>query len=363
IKLKDYAPEAIPEGYYLAGWSLIDGGEAVFDAKAEIGYSALEEYNSPKMSLYPVFKEGNDPAEMQLSVAVYKQYVEEELIQALMQAFEEYCNGNGLAGGELSYVMIGDDDTKVGEFCSEVTAGDFNIIFGHRANLTIDVIGNADTLLKVNGTARRIAKLSERTLSNAFYDFVLNDPAAKKILDSTYISESEADKITVTLMNGTVQYGENLTVSNATDAAKVTLPVLEAEEGFEFKGWALTAEAADGETLLKGVLTYTAVKDLSSSGALTLFARFEKIPEIQVPTVVIGYWSYSDYVTDEVAEVIKTEFEDFLKSKGIGEYKVELREFTNSKVAALVDAIQDDGGIDYFIGGGKNITSTSGTVS
>ena len=128
-------------------------------------------------------------------------------------------------------------------------------------------------------------------------------------------------------------------------------------------GWAMSAEQQEGETYLSGYIGYEDIKDLTSDGMLTLYARFTVKETESIHTVIIGYWSYSDYVTTEVATAIKEEFEQYLIDNGYEKYNVIMRKYTQSKVADLVDAIQEDGDVDYFIGGGKNITSTAGTVS
>ncbi|MBD5087104.1 MAG: hypothetical protein HDT32_07135, partial [Clostridiales bacterium] len=334
-KVKNTSSDVVPlgknaapakEGHYLTGWSLVEKGEAVFGTKS-VGYADLEELGLTSFNLYPVYTEGEDPYDRILSVAVYKQYVDEEIIASLIEAFKTYCTENGIEVNEFNYTMVGNSNTSVTSFCNTVKAGDFNIMLGQRANLTITVTGNTDTMLKVNGTARRIAKIfdePEGTAAYEFYNFVLNADAAKKILDPTYITEAEADKIEVTLLNGEMQHGDKLTVSNATGAKKVTLPTLTAADGYNFAGWALTAEAAEDEVLLSGSVGYADLVNYAEGGKLTLYARFTEIP--QIPTVVIAIHSSassSTYITTEEIEKIKTGFENYIKSKGYTTYDID----------------------------------------
>ncbi|MBD5585782.1 MAG: hypothetical protein HDQ88_11930 [Clostridia bacterium] len=331
---KNNAPVA-EEGYYLAGWAMKEGGKIVFGTKAT-GYSDLEALGLSEINLYPVYVEGEDPLDKVLDIAVYAQYVEEDIINALKGAFEIYCAENGVDVKEFRYTMIGNSKTGVSAFCDEVGKGDYNVMFGQRANLTITVIGNKDTLLVVDGSVRRIAKLSEGTASNAFYDFVLNNPAAKKILDPTYITEDEAQKIEITLMNGDGQYGEKITVSNATDAEKVTLPDLTVESGKVFKGWALNKEAVENEVLLKGEINYADITGYATDGKLTLHARIEQ--GNQKTLLRVGYYTNSSNpVSDNDKKAIKDAFA--LINPDV---EIEFHTFTYSKSGYPITAMVTD---------------------
>ena len=87
---KNNAPAA-EQGHYLAGWAIKENGVQVFGTKA-VGYSDLDELGLSSINLYPVYAEGEDPMDKVLDVAVYAQYVEEDTIKALIEAFEVYCN-------------------------------------------------------------------------------------------------------------------------------------------------------------------------------------------------------------------------------------------------------------------------------
>lgn len=362
VGLKAYTPADVPDGKYFAGWAVKENGEVVFEAGAQVNYTALSSYGDEKVTLYPVFADGENPLDKVLDVAVYAQYVNEDMFISLLDAFKTYCNQKNIDITDFNYTMIGDENTKVGDFCTAVSQGDYNVMFGQRANLTISVIGNVDTRLKVNGTARRIAKISEGAASNAFYDFVLNDDAAKKILDPDYISEAEADTIEITLMNGETQYGGKLTVSNATDAVNVTLPTVEGEN---FAGWALTAQAVENETLLNGSIGYANVQEYATQNKLTLYARFTETP--QKPSVVIAIHSSassSTYITAEEVEKIKSGFADYLASKDYTDYDIDWYVVTGKNASGFDSAVSDYGkAVNVAVGGnamGISFDSTYG---
>lgn len=355
VGLKPYTPADVPGGKYFAGWAVKENGEVVFEAGAQVNYTALSSYGDEKVTLYPVFADGENPLDKVLDVAVYAQYVKEDMFISLLDAFKTYCNQKNIDITDFSYTMIGDENTKVGDFCTAVSQGDYNIIFGHRANLTISVIGNVDTRLKVNGTARRIAKISEGTASNAFYDFVLNDDAAKKILDPEYISEAEADTIEITLMNGETQYGGKLTVSNATDAVNVTLPTVEGEN---FAGWALTAQAVENETLLSGSKSYADLLPYATEQKLTLYARFTvgEDPQSKILNIAV----YGKFMLDETAESLINTFKTTYAAELDGitvKYTIITKANATNNAAFAEKVLAGDAGDKYDIAIGYKHTS------
>ncbi|MBD5632004.1 MAG: InlB B-repeat-containing protein [Clostridia bacterium] len=341
---------AAEEGYYLAGWAMKEGGEIVLGTKA-VGFADLDELGLETINLYPVYAEGEDPMDKVLDLAVYSRYVNEDMVKELIAAFQTYCTENGIEVNEFKYSMLGGSSTSVSAFCTLVTRGDYNVMFGQKENLTIEVIGNKDTLLTVNGSVRKIAKISEGTAANAFYDFVLNNNAAKKILYPGYISAEEASSIEITLMNGNEQFGEKITVTNATDAKGEKLNAPTPAEGFTFVGWAFTAEETENETLLSGTVTYADVENHATDGKVSLYARFSEMVIVRV-----GYYTNSKNVVSTTdMDKIKQEFEKLYDN-----VKVEFKDFTFSSsknpitkmVTTINEANSDEdktNNIDYLI--------------
>ena len=342
------------EGYTFLGWAA-EGSENYLSGK--IGYEdVIDLAVDGKLTLYAVYEEGEKP--QSLSVAIWTRYVELDTVTTLLTAFENssyFVDGAVLTFGELT-------SDKNADFKADYENGGYNIAFGYKAAA---VDSWQDEIVKIyiyNVSDKVMSTLSVGVNSTDeialnFAEFLVSDEA-KKIMNPAYVSDDEADRIIITLMNGGEQYGETLTVSNATEAEEVTLPDVTPADGYKFSGWA----TEDG-ACLSGKIGYSDVKGLTDNGTLTLYAKYEETDDKDVPTIIIGYWSYSEYVTETVALTIKEEFENYLRANGVEKFNVVMREYTKSKVADLVDAIQTDGDVDYFIGGGKNITSTAGSTS
>lgn len=357
ILLKDYVPTEIPASHYFAGWAVSQNGEAVFAENAQVNYASLEKYGLDRITLYPVLIEGEKPQSKVLNVAVYARYVNEDIIKDLLEKFKASSLFAGFE--DVHYTLVGDDKSNNAAFQAGVAEGNgygaYNIAIGFRNALDV---GQSQTLdlriLNKAGEAletRQVGLIGSDNVVVAFGEFLATD-TAKKIMNPSYVSEAEADKIIVTLMNGGVQYGEKFTVSNATEAVAVTLPTV---EGGNFAGWAVTETAADGETLLNGSKGYADLAPFATDNALTLYARFTETP--QKPSVVVAIHSSASsttYITQEEIEKIKSGFVSYLTSKGYADtdYDIEWYVVTGKNASEFDSAVADYGKtVNVAVGG------------
>ncbi|MDE7454570.1 MAG: hypothetical protein K2M64_01930, partial [Clostridia bacterium] len=358
------------DGYVFAGWSANKDAvenETLFDKT--VSYDMLAQIAQNKtLTLYARFVESSEVKEnYTLKVALWSRYVDEETVKSLLEAYK--LSTYFKAEFDVTYTVLTSNNNN--NFKKDYDSGDYNVTFAYAAAAVDEWQGEIVEVYIFNvysnsyGTLKVGLNSNDEVVTN--FGLFLATDEAKKIMNPAYISETEADTIEVTLINGDTQYGNILTLSNATEAdnKQIELPkITEIPAGYSaFEGWALTATATENETLLNGPQTYADLATYAKEGKLTLYARFAEDNDDGVAVIVIGYWSNSNYVTKDVADVIKEEFEKYLTDNEYTNFKVIMREYTETKVAALVDAIQADGDVDYFIGGGGNITTTKGTES
>lgn len=354
ISLAQFSPEA-PDGSYFAGWAVTQDGEVVFGETAEIGYSSLERYGAERVVLYPVFVEGEKPQSPVLSVAAWTRYVQEETVKALLAAFQSSVYFKD--GYEVKYTALSSSNNA--NFKTDYESGDYNVVFAYSASAVgewqatvIEVY-----IYSVYDGAYKTLKVGLNSPDAVVTDFgeFLGSDEAKKIMNPAYVTEDEADKVEITLMNGGTQYGEKLTASNATDAAKITLPSPEAEAGKQFAGWAVAAEQQEGETLLTGEISYSDVEELATDGSLTLYARYK-----EETATIIKIAVFKRYITEEQYAVDLVSA--FCSEYGYDAGQVQL-DFLGDSKSSVADfsALVNGGNYDIVLCGGNNI-GNSGNV-
>lgn len=349
ISLKEYAPSSVPAGHYFAGWAVAENGESVFAENAQISYTAIENYGADRITLYPVFIEGEKPQSKVLSVALWTRYVNEETAKALFEAFK--VSTYFADGYEVVYTALSSSNNA--NYKADYESGDYNVAFAYKASAVDEwqVSITQIYIFSVNDNAYTTLKVGLNSSDGvvvAFGEF-LNSETAKKIMNPDYVTEAEADKIEITLMHNGAQYGEKLTVSNATDAVDVTLPTA---EGDNFIGWALTEEMADGETLLKGSKCYADLVSYASQGKLTLYARFA---ESALP-VSLKVAVYKKFIDQPVADALIAAFAKYCSDNSIQCDELQIDLITTGNGAAFTSDASD---YDVAIGhkGGTSFTA------
>ncbi|MDE6868658.1 MAG: leucine-rich repeat protein [Clostridia bacterium] len=344
------------------GWALTaeeQTGEVTFSG--EVTYGALAAYaENGVVTLYARYI-NDDVTLINVNIAVFARYVDEDTIIKLVAAFgESYQVGEG-ERLNVTYEMLGNGSTGAGDFGALVNAGDFNITFGSGGNVDstggVTIIAKKSVYVAYYSGDRTVAYLTEDGATKAFYDFLDTD-TAKKILNPDYVSDSEAQEITVNLIVKGSAYGEAIVISNATSATAKSLPKPEADAGYVFKGWATTQSEVAGETLIAaGAITYGQVSALASGGTLTLYARFDLDDGPVAVTITVGYYSNSS-INDEKLTAIETAFKAYALEEG---YDVEItfKSYTNM---TTMNGDAAAGQIDYAINVGNAITEANGVA-
>lgn len=354
VSLKEYAPENVPAGHYFAGWAVTENGQAVFEENEQVNYTALANYGAERVTLYPVFIEGEKPQSKVLSVALWTRYVQEDTARALFEAFKASAYFED--GYEVVYTALSSSNNA--NYKTDYESGEYNVAFAYKATAVdawqtsikqiyiFSVNDNAYTTLKVGLN-------SSDDVVVAFGQF-LETETAKKIMNPAFVTEDEADKIQITLMNGDTQYGEKFTVSNATEAKKATLPEIEnVPSGYvSFLGWATTQTAVENETLLTGSIGYSDVESLATGGALTLYARFsEEEKQVEIKVAV-----YKKFIDQPIVDALTEAFTKYCTENSIKCDTLQIDLMTDGNGGAFTS---DAAGYDVAVGhkGGTSFTS------
>lgn len=349
------SPEA-EEGFVFAGWSVnreAEEGETLYSGT--VSYADLAAIAQGKeLTLYVRFRRGEqtDPDTV-LQVAVFQNSAfDPQIAVQLVEAFKIYCNEREIECNEAKSVLL--TEAKYADFTAAAINGGYHIAIGFQANDFTKVHGipaeNIKDIRLSSSSTRRVALLaSDAPLAVEFYQFVESD-TAKKIMNPDYVSQTDAIKIEIVLMNGETQYGDKLYVSNATEAEPVTLPVLAEQEGMSFLGWALTAESLEGETYFSGEVEHGDIEDYSQDGKLLLYARFTREEQRAVLKVAV----YKKFIDQPVVDALKAAFEKYCLDNAISYGELQFDLITTGNGAAFTaDASEYDvalghkGGTDF----------------
>ncbi len=347
------------EGFYVSGYSLLQGGEAVFKDGAPLGYADLEEYGED-IVLYPVYTEGERPQASVLNVAVWNRYVSVETVAALLNEFEKWDGFD--SGWSVNYkdVTASNNSKFVTEF-NKGNNGRYNIGFAYKSKDCDFGQINFEEIYIANQNSSgayenlKVGLMTNDDIVKAFVAF-LKTPAAQKLMCPDFITEDEAQKIEITLFNGNVQMGGKLIVSNATGAEDINLPAAEGEG--TFAGWALTQTAEDGETLLSaGSYNYQSVKAFANveSGSIKLYARFTAEQNYQL-TVAIHLGD--SYITEKEADDLIAAFTASLAGTPNENIKINLIKISENGAADANALVKANSAVEVYISG-NNMDNTS----
>ena len=357
--------QALPElpektGLTPMGWALTaeeQTGEVIYSGK--VTYAAFEAYaENGEVTLYARYV-SDGVTLINVNIAVFARYVNEETIIRLIAAFgESYQVGDG-ERLNVTYELLGNGSTGAGDFGALVNAGTFNITFGSGGNVDstggVTIVDKKSVYVADYSGDRTVAYLTEDEATKAFYDFLDTD-TAKKILNPDYVSDSEAKEVTVNLIVNGSSYGEAIVISNATSATAKSLPKPEADTGYVFKGWATTENEVADETLIAaGTFTYGQAAALASGGTLTLYARFDLDDGPVAVTITVGYYSNSS-INDEKLTAIESAFKSYALEEGY-DVEVTFKSYTNM---TTMNSDAAAGQIDYAINVGNAITESNG---
>lgn len=302
------------------GWAISESaveGEIYYNG--EVTYATFASVAvDGKVTLYARYV-GDDVTVITFRIAVFSRYIDENTIVELIAAFKAQYSVDENAVLDIPYDMLGDSATDAAGFGNLVKAGNYNITFGSGNNVDstggVTIIAKKSVYVASYSGDRTVAYLTDDEATVAFYEFLDTD-AAKKILNPAYIPEGEADEITINFVVDGQPYGEAVVVSNATGAAAKALPEPDADEGFVFAGWALSAEESDESKMYSGNVTYDTFKDIAESGEITLYAIFKEGEKVTYDLRVAVWYDSTAFDPDIANELIEA-FEKWCEDENI----------------------------------------------
>lgn len=343
----------VKTGYKFIGWAVVPDGEIVFDATATISLYDLQDYADAngQIRLYAVYEERivNEG----LVIGIWNRYVNADAVGAdtaekIEAAYRAYMAANNLAF-QVEFRVFA--EKAVADFGAAVNAaGDVDVILGAGANISTagGVRYIARAYMVYEGLTDRYAVLLTDT------DRALNFYA--------YITGLEDAKAEITFdVNG-----EKTTVSvNNLLSTEANVPSVEIPDGYQLLGWATTADATEAQ--VNGTtLTYGAVKDLLTDGAVTLYPVLKQIDtSVEYTTLKVSVWTKNgSWITEDELAAIQNGFVAYLIDKGYDVSKLTLNFVVTvtdgNKVAELGAAVNAEGDFDIIIGCGNNVNSTAG---
>ena len=157
-------------------------------------------------------------------------------------------------------------------------------------------------------------------------------------------------------------YGKDGTLASSTTVAETGAPVAAPTvKGFKFVGW---ATEANGEIVFAAgtpISLYDLEEFVGQNGKAALYAVYEERQPNE--GLIVAVWD--KYINGASAgyagasDDIRNAFLAYLQTIGAS-YTVEFRIYTESAVAALGEAINEDGDIDVVIGGGNTMNAGNG---
>ncbi|MBD5632095.1 MAG: hypothetical protein HDP34_02540 [Clostridia bacterium] len=173
-----------------SGWTL-DGSDTVYSPGERIGYAAISEnIENGVINFYAQTRE--------MIIAVWGRWITENNFLQVMDGFKTYCLANGYNYDKVGYVYYAGKTQNVdayfliADFTNQVKADDADVIFPCGDNISnaaqsnvADMVTESTALgvsLEGNST-RYVAKLNEKSLTQAFYTYITSNEA-KTIIGS-----------------------------------------------------------------------------------------------------------------------------------------------------------------------------------
>lgn len=192
VGLKAYTPADVPSGKYFAGWAVKENGEVVFEAGAQVNYTALSSYGDEKVTLYPVFADGEKPQSKALKVALWTRYVQEDTAKELFAAFEK-----AYAQEEYTVDYTALSSSNNANYKTDYENGDFNVAFAYKSS-AVDAWQVSIMQIytySVNDGAYATLKVGLNSSDEVVVNFgkFLETDEAKKIMNPDYVPPEPDD--------------------------------------------------------------------------------------------------------------------------------------------------------------------------
>ncbi|MDE5721611.1 MAG: hypothetical protein K2I30_02550 [Clostridia bacterium] len=180
----------VAEGEKFSGWILKDGDTA-YAADTRISYASISGHI--KDGVIDFYAQTHETV-----IAVWGRWITEENFLKVMEGFKVYCADNVLNYDKVGYIYYAgktqntDPYFLIADFTGQVAKDDADIVFpcgDNIANAAQSAIASSVVESKALGvtvegnTTRYVAKLNEKTLTDAFYTYITTD-AAKAILNA-----------------------------------------------------------------------------------------------------------------------------------------------------------------------------------
>ena len=307
------AEDKIFKGFALSA----DGAVALNVSKdAELKYAnlrSLVNVGDTAIELYPVIEDKpvKEDREHFVVVAWYDKEttsgLNQTIIEAVEAALKAYLLSEGVAQTDVDTVLFRAYSGNVGPSTTEiVTDNDVDIMLGWGSAENITTTGT----IPAASITETISDYTMGAKTNRYLHVICADETVEKAMGFFRTADLDGFKAPVpevfTEITVTV-HGDTDAVTVLTDADTViSMPEITVAEGYEFKGFALSA---DGEVALKAAkdaaLKYDDVKTLIAESATTL-ELYPVVSEIVVETVtwgVVGVIGGADKWEDDIALV------------------------------------------------------------
>lgn len=303
------------EGFTFEGWQTSDG--VAFNLSTDVVTSALDLYANFKIESSGgdvseeeaslVINETKDPTKTYtLVVGWYKKFLEDDVVRHFYYNLRLYLRDQGVSEdviNGISFRQYGDEDTNVAGIVELVNAdGDVDLFFGGGGNLTDDkYFGDACRL----STGSYILNENENARRHAIFD--------------------ENNEIALKVFN-----------------------YLDTEEGFKLWDLEYTYDgSSEPVEPVKNPWDDVNVKETKD--------------DTKSYTLVIGWWSR--FVQENTMKHFYYNLRNYLIDQNYDESLINgitVREFSDEKIAGLVESVNAQSDIDLFFGGAANLKSNFG---
>jgi len=399
----------VPEGKEFAGFAKAEGGEVVLNVamNAELKFANLKtliNVGDTELGLWPVFK---DKVEVErTSYAVIAWYNKEGtsgLNETIMETVEAYVKAYLVLGGvsmdDINTIVIRPYEGTVAPSTDAILEdGDVDIMIGWGSVSNITETGHipaAKIVSSMSGyqmgakSGRWIHVLSDDQ-SVASVALILKTIMVPDFMAPITMKLGETEvqmKLNAENTNENVLYEFNLTETEL--HANDELSFFLGGEAIPASGISLVSgdnnKVGEGLVLTQDILKANISLFVGVDGSTSLLVvdseasqggeGGEEEPPVATKYLVIGWWEttavdsetgepkHTSYLTEESVNAWLANLKLFLKSQGASDEdlaKVELRNYSSAKVAAMGAAVLADGDVDLMIGVGNNVNTDGG---
>ena len=324
-----------PSGRVLLGFARTENASVPEIVGTKIDYSAVEEFATDgAITLYPVW------GEFDLIVAAWGQngnsnnYVSVEQLAQIEADFRAFLETKGITNAVMRFDRV---EGKTAEYPANIATDVLVILSGKNVESQTGATGKYECInITVNST--RYAGVFTDRVKDGQQEFI-----------DLFIEFVAEDTVEVTI--GTAKTTVSALKGNEVDVSAIEIP-----DGKKIAGFATTEGATEAQ-IVGSVIDYTAVVDLATDGAITLYPVFEELPAVE-PDLVFDVLFKS--ITQDDLDTLIAGFKAWLKANGDNnEYNIVVRTDFTGKGADFLSRVKSTGDVDVVLGA-SNLVSQAG---